>query len=61
MKRFAAVTLILTALGIFLVPAFLAWQFQKINSFIDRCHDDTSSSYIRDDTARTRFCAEADS
>lgn len=49
---------VVMALSILLVTAFLAWQFNKINSFIDRCHDDTSSSYIWDHTARARFCDE---
>lgn len=58
MKRIAAVALVLTALTTLMVAAFLGWDAIKLNSFIERCHDDTSSSYIRDDTARARFCDE---
>lgn len=56
MKRIAAVVMVLIALIILSVASLVIWEFLKINSYIDRCDDDTSRDYIWDAAARARLC-----
>ena len=56
MKKVALFVIVMMATALAVSAVNVVWGLVEANDWINRCSDETSSTYIADDSAREEFC-----